>query len=223
MSDYLGSISYTVANQRGCCGIGTIARLGGTTICERRRLDSYEAWKKTNPTQSLVRTNTDLPLTALLNIACTRTHKVVLPTIDEAFASVWDHCTGHGKHAIYFCSDNMSGEGDVHTGPFSTRAFVKWSVDNNLGCMQTTGPITSRRTGHYIQGWMFIPNWEVIDQTIGRARESFIKRAKEIQYEASGTVKGSIQDGCHQRARDDRELQDQWDREWSEGAAIGQG
>jgi hypothetical protein len=84
------------------------------------------------------------------------------------------------KFAIYFFSDNVEGEGDVHLGPFNTRTFVHWMQTWDMGCFQTTGPITSLRTQREIQGWMFIPHWKTINKAIKAAREEYLQHIKEL-------------------------------------------
>jgi len=101
--------------------------------------------------------------------------------IDMAFASVLESMQ---VHVIYVFSDNMTEEGDVHLGDFSTRNFVKWLRDNDLGSFQTTGPLTSNRTQRMIQGWFFMPSQVLLKNMIETQRTALYNKIKELNSDS---------------------------------------
>ena len=120
------------------------------------------------------------------------------------------------KYAIYFMSDNMDNSGDVHIGPFTTRGFVTWLRDHDLGAIQTCGPVISLRTRRNIQGWIFVPHWDLCTTRIIKDRARLIKlykgynndpkikeaqqeRCKE-QHEASRTISAALSSGWSGRS-----------------------
>jgi len=97
-----------------------------------------------------------------------------------AFIAVLEDMIKNYKHSIYFLSDNTEGVGDVHNGPFSTRNFVKWLREEDMGAIHSSGPVTSLRTNRELQSWIFVPNMIRCDAVVCTARDKFIKQVNKI-------------------------------------------
>jgi hypothetical protein len=123
--------------------------------------------------------------------------------IEMAFYMVIE-CMKGSKYSMYVATDNMTTEGDVHKGPFSTKNFVNWLQFKHYANIATAGPVTSLRTNKTIQGWVIHPNWTRINEEFIPARDEFIKYAKEIQY--GGGFKQFLQGRTHERVKEGEEL-----------------
>ncbi len=211
---YLHTPKWTLTAQRGCCGIGTISRLGAVRYLQETELErEAEGWRKSKPTRPNVSMLCGRTLKSMAQCASTQAWTPCLPTLEEGYWALLEDCRESAKYAVYFLSDNVHNQGDVHLGGFATRHFVKWLQLNELGSVVSTGPVQSLRTGHNIQGWMFTPNWGVIREGIGKVKEGYISRIKEINS-ADTETKASIQQARHDAGREDRELQSIFNEGW---------
>jgi hypothetical protein len=108
------------------------------------------------------------------------------------------------KQALIYLTDNMSGEGDVYLGSFTTRSFKKWYVDNELGAIVTSGPVTSTRTQKQIQGWILTPNWPTINKLIKIEHEKLLQFVKDTNNDPR--IKSINQSRINERVHDARRL-----------------
>jgi hypothetical protein len=214
--------NWNVGGQQGCCGIGTIARLKANYTSESQRDAALEAWLELeNPHPML----SDIP-----NWENQYLREILLQLVRRPQGAGWSGVSEtwgvaanwHGgavdsniayaavlqslsPYAIYFLSDNMDAEGDVHLGAFSTRGFVQWCQEQNLGQFQTTGPITSMRTQRHIQGWMWTPNWTSVGHTITKYNLEFRQYIKRINDD--DRIKGPEQEKRREHSLKQQELQ----------------
>jgi hypothetical protein len=120
------------------------------------------------------------------------------------------------RYTIYFLSDNMESRGDVHTGTFSTKNFVRWLMLNEVGQLQATGPQTSLRTQRMIQGWMLTPNWNRVDKLAKDGKKKLIDHYRSLNNDER--IKGPEQERLRERARASAGLVDSFDSspEWAD-------
>ena len=85
-----------------------------------------------------------------------------------------------GQRSLIFLADNIEGMGDHHQGPCSTRELVKWIRANELGGIVSSSPVRSVSTRRQIQGWIFTPNWEAINNEIATVKTELITTVKEL-------------------------------------------
>ena len=195
MVDLVLKPQWTLGGQQGCCGIGSISRLNSSSCTESARRENLLSWVETKDPHPLM---SDRPnwqgaqLRTIFEYLSLRPQGVNwhgrasstrwfggAVNVDYAFAAVLEHMKTH-QHAIWFFSDNVDGRGDVHNGPFSTRAFVKWLFNQQIGAIKDTGPVKSNRTQCNIQGWMFTPNYGYVNKIVQKLREELIAEIKEI-------------------------------------------
>jgi len=134
-------------------------------------------------------------------------------SVKYGFAAVLERCT-RLTFSMYFMSDNMSEDGDIHLGPFSTRNFVKYLQDNNLGTIVTAGPVTSLNTDRDIQGWIFLPHWKSITKHVKKLRLELITYYKELNNDPR--IKEPEQARRKQSADRSKELADQFCGGWTD-------
>lgn len=208
--------SYLTGGAPGCCGIGTIARLLGGERTEAQRKAAVEAhmakttpvgyftdrpkWKEMRMKQMLS-TTSRVPS---IHSAGAQWGGMAVP-LDVAFASVLEYLLLDAKYVCYYLSDNVSGAGDVHLGPFSTRAFHKWYLQNGFGASISTGPLQSLRTSRTIQAWIITPHWATIAKYIKGPRARLIQQIEEINDHEC--IKQARQDVIAERAGERKELQ----------------
>jgi len=84
------------------------------------------------------------------------------------------------RYSIYFFSDNTEGVGDVHNGPFSTRNFIKWLRDEDMGAIHSSGPVTSLRTSRELQSWIFVPNILRCEKQMKLVKDEFIQQVNKV-------------------------------------------
>ena len=220
---------YTISSQLGCCGIGTVARLRAcypdpTTI--RLSLESWEAAGD----RRLLRTTYDAmkPLIQSIQrwpyegknrlnpIYSMPRHYFAATSLDAdiMYASVLEDMLLKRNYILWFFSDNVSRQGDVHLGAFTTRGFVKWLQDHNLGQMQTSGPIESKRTRSDIQGWLVTLNWHMCEEVVQVQKERLRAHIKE--WNSNGNIKESAQRTIRTHVTESRELTARFGAAWEE-------
>lgn len=188
---YIRGVRRLTSAFHGCCGIHVIFRLWGIDINDAQHKTTINNWLNAfeadeNPvarsngllscTELLAETRLDL-LVKRLQSQHYRADELAAVPLDTAFAMTLE---GIPKQALLFLADNMSNTGDVHTGSYTTRAFQRWFVENDLGSSITSGPVQSTRTAQNIQGWILTTNWKQINRIIKREQESLVTYIKEI-------------------------------------------
>ena len=86
--------------------------------------------------------------------------------IELGFLNVLSEMYTPGGRELFIAFDSMSNYGDVHRGPFSTKNFIKWAIENNY--------ITA--TSHcrgYMKGWIFHLNNKTARYVTARLRRGF--------------------------------------------------
>jgi hypothetical protein len=219
---------WTVTGTAGCCGIGSIHRLAGRYCAASQRDAAVKAWYESEDPKALM---SDMPgwstrstMAQIFAMSAKRPQGVrykgtqatatwygAAVPVELCFAAVLEEMLDK-KYVIYFMSDNMTQHGDVHTGPFSTKAFVRWLRDNEVGQFQATGPLESMRTTRLIQGWMFTPNWDQVSKLAEAGKKDLIKYFKELNNDKR--VKDPEQDRLRERAEQSRVLADQFVAGW---------
>jgi hypothetical protein len=96
--------------------------------------------------------------------------------IEWGFAGLISACDRPTPPNLYMMSDNMDEEGDVHNGPYSTKNFVMWLKEMDVGDIHEVPARNSHRGGnHPIQVWVWHPDWpkcrEVVQQCYDLAKE----------------------------------------------------
>jgi len=188
--------SWGIYQQQGCCGMGVITRLNSATCTPSQRDANRDSWLALVEPKPLM---SDLPnwrsahLKTMLNFLdrrpqgmqwmgrrqSTRWYGGAVST-HVAFMAVVEDAMKNQRYSMYFLSDNTEGVGDVHNGPFSTRNFVKWLRDNDMGAIHSPGPVTSLRTQRELQSWIFVPNTARCDAQVEHIRKEFIIQVNEI-------------------------------------------
>ena len=197
MSTLVSNARWKLGPQLGCCGIGTVSRLRANYPTAARIRESLRKWeeqdqpyflsqmKREDRMDEIIKTMDKQPWAGVQPSL----YRYELPTnyfaatalpVEIVFAAILERMITIDCYGIWFLSDNMTELGDVHLGAFATRFFVDWMVQQNLGTMQTTGPIVSRRTGNNIQGWMVTLNWPNCVAQIHRARTELHLLIKEF-------------------------------------------
>lgn len=106
---------------------------------------------------------------------------------EVGFVAVLQDCLADCPDGLFICTDNVTrpSHGDVHPGPFSTRAFAHWLKQQGLANV-----VVSPRTKHSVRGWMWTFNvgkCEKLSKTIGQAfikeYNSFVKHLPEPSEE----------------------------------------
>ena len=219
--------TFQVGAQQGCCGIGTVARLASSRCYPSAKAQNIESWLSLEEPFPLL---SDLPTWENATLQTIFIYLARRPeglrwagrrgyeswygsavTQDQAFAMLTQHITTIHQYAIYFMSDNVQGEGDVHVGPFNTRSYVRWLRDNDLGAVHTSGPIESRRTHHNIQGWIFVPHYGRCAEIVTAQRDVLIAEIKEQNDDPR--IKEKEQQRLNERSIQRQQLQ----RDFSEG------
>ena len=216
---------WNVSGQAGCCGIGTVFRLGARDWTLSQRDAAKAAWyEMTNPKAigSDLNNWTERTLKQILHATNGRPNGspyasrrisgdgagspnwpgAAIPA-NLAFSAVIEAMLSL-RFAIYILSDNMTTQGDVHTGSFSTKNFVRWLILNEVGQFQATGPIESLRTRRDIQGWLFTPNWKQMERLCGTGRSAILTYFKELNNDKR--IKSPEQDRIRARAADQATL-----------------
>ena len=205
MRNKIYNLRFHIGGQQGCCGIGTISRLRGNYCSPAEMKADTALWKSRKdalPVLHNSRLRERWTMEHILNSAHTIWPGGTVPphhyyfkpmavNANIAFSSILDNCR-ESHYAIYFLSDNMSNEGDVHNGQFNTKNFVNWLVINNLGSFHTSGPVTSHVTSRPIQGWIWVPHWPSISDKIKLERDNLEKLIKELNSDKKLKEKGQI-------------------------------
>ena len=207
---------------QGCCGAHVISRLQSIDITESMKDISLEHWYNNvgNCVKIIVPSISQAPkhympaaLKALAGGPTQVTQGIPASSrylgwdggavpVHLAFASV---LASIPTQSIVFLADNMSEEGDVHFGEFTTRKFSRWFEANDLGFRITGGPVQSRRTSQDIQGWILHPNWGRCNTVISQAHEDLKLLIKELNSDPR--VKERAQEAIHNQARATRAMQ----------------
>ena len=233
MNGNICSPQWRISGQSGCCGIGTVARLRAVYPKPSVIAKSLIEWEHA-PDAKLLNMNSKRIQTFRMQgaiqeiqrypytpptVACTPCY--LLPTIyfagtaidqSMAFGAVLDSMTGKSNYVLWFFSDNVQGYGDVHLGAFSTHEFVLWLINNNLGQMQTSGPVKSKRTHHNIQGWLFTMNWDECNAMVKKQRDRLRTQIKEWNSNVNIKEKGQAERATH--ATKSRKLSAGFDGAW---------
>ena len=213
--------------QLGCCGIGTVARL---KACYPEPADITRHllhWREATRPQILRprHDSLDVMIKQIQRFPFIKeVHSTTygLPSVyfkgtaiplEMAFASVIDSMLTCENYGLWFLSDNVSGAGDHHSGEFSTRAFVRWCKDKDLGAWQTSGPVTSWRTTRDIQGWIFTMHKKACRSVVEVHKDTLLKMIKE--WNSNEQVKSKGQAAIHAHVTESRELTAGFDDAWS--------
>ena len=86
--------------------------------------------------------------------------------IELGFLMVLEEMYYPGTTDMWVAFDNMGSRGDVHTGPFSTKNFIKWAIENNY-----IVATSHRRT--YMKGWIFHLNLKTCRYAKARRDRAF--------------------------------------------------
>ena len=215
---------WTVSGQVGCCGIGTVFRLAARDWTQCQRDAATKAWYTLTAPKAIgsdLNNWPDRSLKQILDAVSTRPTGAPfssrrnaaggnLPnwpgaaiSAELAFSAVVEAMLAL-RFSIYILSDNMTTQGDVHTGSFSTKNFVRWLILNEVGQFQATGPIESLRTRRDIQGWLFTPNWKQMERLCGTGRSAILTYFKELNNDKR--IKSPEQDRIRARAADQATL-----------------
>jgi len=101
----------------------------------------------------------------------------------DGFASVLDECAKeYGKYTTIIMSDNMRrSRGDVHTGIFSTKNFMEWFIDEELGLVTTPEDTVDSHTDTNapLRVWIINPDWTKIETLFAPARERILTKIEE--------------------------------------------
>jgi hypothetical protein len=96
------------------------------------------------------------------------------------------------NRSLFFASDNYTGVGDTHNGPFSTRNFIEWLRDNDLA------NITEWRTSTLV-GYIFTFG--------GRGRQvQGVLRSASTEFRKLGELHNMTEERPPQR---------RWDDDWA--------
>ena len=229
MSTLVCNARWKLGPQLGCCGIGTVARLRANYPDKARIKGSLLKWESQKKPALLARLGDEdrmaeviktmnrqpwagrQPYISAYELPATYFAATALP-IELVFTALLEKMIVCSCYGIWFFSDNVTTEGDVHMGAFSTRLFVEWMIQENLGTMQTTGPILSRRTGRNIQGWMVTLNWPNCEARIERERAHLQRLIKEFNSNEHVKSKGQATIKAHEQERKAfaRELLTRW-------------
>ena len=228
----IASPQWKLSGQQGCCGIGTVSRLRANYPAPAVIMLAHKLWQERDDARLLdqrhgndlvarVRNIQRFPYdsaiqvsTSIYNLPSNYFAATAVPQ-DIAYAMVLSQMLSNQNYGIWFLSDNVSGgHGDVHLGEFTTRGFVYWCHNNNLGTMQTTGPQTSRRTRDDIQGWMLTLHWDNCTEKVRTANSALTELIKEWNSDTS--IKASGTAIKHQEATRRREFDERIGRAWAE-------
>ena len=210
------NVTWQNYGMRGCCGAHTIARLWGQDTTEASRNRAVKRWYNYSKNLTVydakgyslettlkylqrgpIPANCPHTKTPLYNLW----HGGAVP-VHIAFAAVVESMC---DQSLIFLADNVDEEGDVHMGLFTTRAFVKWFKENNLGFAITGGPVQSTRTVNNIQGWVLHPNWKRCNTVIKNAKEELQEWIKEMNSDAR--IKQDVESAYAATANETAELQ----------------
>ena len=94
---------------------------------------------------------------------------------------IWMHEQNRG-YTTLFLSDNMGSEGDVHLGDFSTKNFMEWFIDEELGVVATTPDTVKSHKGTQqpIRAWIVQPDWKKINLMFAPACKRILTKIKDI-------------------------------------------
>lgn len=102
--------------------------------------------------------------------------------VEWGFTAVLDKLYNGTKANLIVMTDNIDDDGDVHIGPFGTKHFAKWVMENDLGDVHETPPRKSHRGRQpHLQVWVWHPNWENISTIITKCRMLALEYYKEIK------------------------------------------
>lgn len=217
--------------QLGCCGIGTVARLRANYPTDTRIAKDISEWQSQKSAMVIQGLGEHDVLATRIRMAQRTPWDIVspvnptysLPThyftgtaipVSIQFSAILEKMIQSDNYGIYFMSDNVAGTGDQHDGAFTTRAFAEWLRAENLGTLQTTGPIQSRRTGHDIQGWMVTLHFRNSRVRVKRARAQYREIIKE--WNSNEHVKSTGEAGIKLHERERAELANFFSQGWAE-------
>lgn len=171
---------YKLAQSQGCCGLYEVYRLKASYESEKAREKRIKGYLK-DPI-STIRTVEECNHLAQQLAEFSDSEMRWSYPIEWGFAGVLDRMNRGVQPNLIYMSDNMDAEGDVHTGPFSTKNFVSWIKEMDIGDIHETPPRPSHRGGnHPIQVWVWHPEWDKIEEVVNHCHDLARDYYKEIK------------------------------------------
>lgn len=170
--------NFQLKQSAGCCGLFEIFRLRGAYESEDERAKRIE--------QLMLHCTQITPVTdaGKLHKLLDSMHQSSLIwsfPLEWGFAGVLSALDRPTPPNLYWMSDNMDDEGDVHTGAFSTKNFVMWLKEMDVGDIHEVPAKASHRGGgHPIQIWVYHPDWPKVREVITTAYNLAKEYHKEI-------------------------------------------
>ncbi len=167
-------ISWYLEGFPSCCSVDTPIRLEGSYVSpEDHKREVIRAAEGGNPPDTP--TAREIRLRGLhqyIEDACEVDQAV---PIWVAFAGILQRLKSAAsvRQRMFICTDNMRGTGDVHTGPFSTKTFMQWLIDNELA------NVTSHDVG-YMRSWSFdfVGKFILCNRMIAKATRQIVADCK---------------------------------------------
>lgn len=157
--------SHNLKQSAGCCGLFELFRLKGSYETAKERDSRIDKLLKAG-VDATVHVEDPGKLHHLLDSMSSGTFQWSYP-VEWAFAGVLSALDRPTPPNLYWMSDNMDEDGDVHTGAFSTKNFVMWLKEMDVGDLHEVPAQKSHRGGgHPIQIWVWHPNWDKVREVI---------------------------------------------------------
>lgn len=180
MSSLLRSFSWHVSQSQGCCGLFEIYRLKASYETEKERDARTKALMDAGIAQG-AKVQKSEALHKLLRSMTEAEYGWSVP-IEWGFAAVLDKLDRNTPPNLFFMSDNLDEDGDVHTGAFSTKNFVAWLKEMDVGALHETPPQKSHRGGaHPLQVWVWHPDWDKVREVTSHCMTLALDYYKEIE------------------------------------------
>ncbi len=171
--------SHCCKQSAGCCGLFEVYRLKGSYESENERDERIQSMLARG-IDAVVAVEDTGKLHKLLDSMNNSTMNWSYP-IEWGFAGVLSSLDRPTPPNLYWMSDNMDEEGDVHNGPFSTKNFVMWLKEMDVGDLHEVPARNSHRGGgHPIQIWVWHPNWPKVREVVNHAYTLAKEYHKEI-------------------------------------------
>ena len=168
-----------VRQSNGCCGLFELYRLKGAYE-EKEQLDERVEALIAAGTSTGIQVEDEGKLHKLLTSMNEATVQWSFP-VEWGFAGVLSKIDRPTPPNLYMMSDNMDDEGDVHNGPFSTKNFVSWLKEMDVGAIHEVPAQESHRGGgHPIQVWIYHPDWPKVREVVTQCYELAKAFHKEI-------------------------------------------
>lgn len=171
--------SHCLKQSAGCCGLFELYRLKGTYESLKERDERIDGLLKSG-LQAATHVEDTGKLHQLLDSMNNSTLNWSYP-VEWGFAGVLSALDRPTPPNLYWMSDNMDEEGDVHNGPFSTKNFVMWLKEMDVGALHEVPARNSHRGGgHPIQIWVWHPDWPKVREVVTHCYNLAKEYHKEI-------------------------------------------